>query len=200
MLEILETVNPDKEVLAACQILKQKGYYLALSLEQMEEIIKKDVSLSFKLFRYVNSAWSSLRSPVRSLRQAMILLGEKGLKRWLALLTISNLTKDRPPALLTTCAIRGRFCELIAAPARLIAWESPLFLTGLFSALDSLVGRPLEEVLEEIGAAQEVRLALSGHQKKPGRNTKKIQESGHYWIKILNLRFKSSYGNIQFFS
>ncbi|MGQ9824726.1 MAG: EAL and HDOD domain-containing protein, partial [Desulfotomaculales bacterium] len=130
--------------------------------DRAEEILKKDVSLSFKLLRYVNSAWFGLKSPVSSLRRAMAVLGENGLRQWATIVALSDLATDSSPALFTTCLIRARFCELLAAPAGFASSRSELFLTGLFSALDSLVGRPLPEVLDEIGVASGVRSALLG--------------------------------------
>jgi EAL and modified HD-GYP domain-containing signal transduction protein len=143
-----------------CLRLLKELHEPGCNLDRLERILKRDVSLTLKLLRYVNSAWFGLRSPVRSLRQALALLGEKGVRRWASLVLLSNVASDRPPELLTISLIRAHLCASLAEPAGLTGEEEHLFLAGLFSALDALLGRPLEEVLAEVRAAPEVCRAL----------------------------------------
>ena len=129
---------------------------------RLEDIIKLDVALSVKLLRYINSAWFGLSHRVSSIRHALVLLGTKGLRQWATLVTVTSLGSDRPAELVTTCLQRAWFCEYLAPLAGMTGHESDLFLIGLLSSLDALVGRPLDELLSEIAIPGEVRDALLG--------------------------------------
>lgn len=127
---------------------------------RLEDIIKQDVALSVKLLRYINSAWFGLSHRVNSIRHALVLLGARGLRQWATLVTVTSLGSDRPTELVTTCLQRAWFCEFLAPLAGLAGRESDLFLVGLLSSLDALIGRPLDELLNEIAVPIEVRDAL----------------------------------------
>lgn len=133
-----------------------------VDFDRLEQLIKRDVSLSVKLLRYINSAWFGLSHKVSSIRHALVLLGLKGLKQWASLVAVASIGYDKPMELVVTCLLRARFCELLASFSPSIGREADLFLVGLFSALDALVGRPLEELLNEVAVPDEVRDALLG--------------------------------------
>lgn len=73
-----------------------------------------------------------------------------------------GVSKDKPEELLTSSIVRGRFGELIAEHLGLIEWQSDLFLTGLFSMIDALLEKPMEEILKELPFSEQVRDALQG--------------------------------------
>ncbi len=127
----------------------------------LEEIIKHDLSLSYKLLNYINSAYFGLRQQVTSVRHAIMLLGEEEVRRWGSLVMLSGLGKDKPQELLVTALVRANFCEALA---QTMGWErkqSSLYLIGLFSLLDVFVGRPLAEILAEMPLSQEIKAALT---------------------------------------
>lgn len=132
-----------------------------LDLEVLEDIIKHEMSLSVKLLRYLNSARFSPEDEIDSIQRAMVTLGEKPLRQWGSLVAMTCLGEEKPIELVNMCLVRARFCELIAAE---VDGGNPLdfFLTGLFSALDALVDRPLREALGEIGLKAEVERAIRG--------------------------------------
>ncbi len=159
------------EIVALSEISPQKLNYLRflwevnrpdIDFDELEKLIKQDVALSFKLLRYINSAWVGMARKVNSLRHALVLLGIKGIKRWASLVAVTNLAQDKPEELVITSLLRARFCELLASFSPFIGREADLFLVGLFSLLDVLVGRPMEEILKEIAVPDEVRSALLG--------------------------------------
>ncbi len=131
-----------------------------LDFDRIEGTIKRDVSLSVKLLRYLNSAAFYWRNRVTSIRHALALLGELPLRRWVALLALVQMASDRPAEAAMTCLVRGRFCELLAPRARIPDKALDLFFAGLLSAVDVLVGRPLPEIIDELGVAGDVRAAL----------------------------------------
>ena len=128
----------------------------------LEETIKQDLSLSYKLLNYINSAYLGVRQQVSSVRHAIMLLGEDEVRRWASLVVLTGLGKDKPQELLVTSLIRANFCEALA---ELMGWKgkkSELYMIGLLSLLDVFVGRPLAEVLAEMPLSQEIKAALSG--------------------------------------
>jgi len=133
-----------------------------LEIEAIEEIIKREMSLSTKLLRYLNSAHFGVREPMTSIRQALLHLGQRPLKRWGTLIALSGLGDDKPIELVRLCLVRARFCELLADELGQPAVALDLFLTGLFSALDALVDQPLDEALAEMGLRPEIGAAIKG--------------------------------------
>ena len=133
-----------------------------IELEAVEEIIKRDVSLTYKLMRFINSASFGFRVTVRSVRHALNLLGKREVRKWLTIIVMSGIGQQKPPELVNTVVIRGRLCELIAAEFKLRQKPAEAFLTGIFSMLDAFMDRPLEEILEELPLEDNVKAALLG--------------------------------------
>ncbi len=135
-----------------------------LDFGRLEQVIKQDVGLSVKLLRYLNSAWFGWRCQVRSLKQAIVMLGERPFRQWASLVAVVGIAADRPAELANVCLQRARFCELVAPRARASGTGGELdsFLVGLLSAMDALVGRPLPEILKELAVSTDVERALCG--------------------------------------
>lgn len=138
-----------------------------LDFDRLEQIIKQDVGLSMKLLRYLNSAFFAWRSRVTSLKQAIIMLGERPFRQWASLIAVVGMAADRPSELATMCLSRGRFCEQLGPKLQTRASDLELFLAGLLSCMDALVGRPLEEILREIGVSHVIEEALIGARTNP---------------------------------
>jgi c-di-GMP-related signal transduction protein len=133
-----------------------------LRMEAVEEVVKREMSLSTKLLRYLNSVHFGLRREITSIRQALVHLGERPLKRWGTLIALGGLGDDKPLELVRLCLVRARFCELLALEIGQDDVALDLFLTGLFSALDALVDRPLDEALADMGLKAEIGAAIRG--------------------------------------
>jgi c-di-GMP phosphodiesterase len=138
-----------------------------IELHQLERLVARDVMLSFRLLRYINSAFFGLRCEVSSIAQALALLGIENLKRW-ATLTIFASIDGKPPELTVTALIRARFCER-SGENILAATSSELFTLGLFSVIDALMDTPIEEVLASIPFPEDMRYALIAHSGEMGR-------------------------------
>lgn len=132
-----------------------------LDYERLEWLTRMDVSLARKLLRYVNSAVFGCTVEVRSIRHALVLLGESETRKLLSLALIPGLVSDKPLELVRTALARGRVCELVANSA-LRDRASDCFLMGLFSLLDAMIGRPLDGLVADLGLPGDVRAALSG--------------------------------------
>ncbi len=131
-----------------------------LDFDQLQRIVGQDVSLTVKLLRLLNSAAFGFQHEVKSVKQALVLLGELQVKRWATLLALVDIAQDKPPELVITCLIRARLCELLAPIVGQSDRKNDLFLVGMFSLLDAIVGRPLEELISEMPLSDEIRRGL----------------------------------------
>lgn len=129
-------------------------------VRQLEAVLKRDAALSYKLLRYINSAGFGLGTEIQSLRHAVTMLGYSPLYRWLSVLLTTASASAESPVLMQTAVIRGRFAELLGKSFLPKAEAENLFVAGMFSLLDRLVGLPMEEVLENIPLSEQVTEAL----------------------------------------
>jgi EAL and modified HD-GYP domain-containing signal transduction protein len=130
----------------------------AIEFSDIEQLIARDVALSFRLLRYVNSAFFGLRGDVRSIGQALALLGVENVKRWATLSVLASVD-DKPTELTVTALIRARFCELAGEQLN-IASPGELFTLGLFSVIDGMMDAPMHDVVASLPLADDVREAL----------------------------------------
>jgi EAL and modified HD-GYP domain-containing signal transduction protein len=132
----------------------------ACDLETLDDVIRADAGLSYRLLRFVNSAYFSLPRHVDSVRDAVVLLGLKNVRVWASLLAIAG-GQEGPAELLRSSLIRARMAQLLA---RTLGVQSPeaAFTVGLFSNLSVLLGVDLEYALEELPLTVEVKGALLG--------------------------------------
>jgi len=133
-----------------------------LDYEKLEEIMKTEMSLSYKLLRYINSAFFGWRVEIRSIKHALVMLGESDFKRWASFISLSNMGKDKPNELVFQAIMRGRCLELLAPLVRLSERAQDLFLMGIFSLIDAIVDRPLSDILADMPIAEDVKAALLG--------------------------------------
>ena len=133
-----------------------------LELSVLEQLIQREVSLASKLLRYINSSIFGWVNPVHSIRQALALLGEQEIRNWVSLATLPTLASDKPDELIRTALLRARFSELLAPWAGIGYRKADLFLVGLFSALDAMLGRPVAEILSEMRLGGDIAEALLG--------------------------------------
>ena len=150
-----------------CLRLLQEAQRPELDFERLEKLILEDVSLSYQLLRYVNSPLFALTSNIRSIRQALLYFGETELRKWIALATLARTAEDKPSELIRHSLVRARFCESVARLAER-GLDQSAFLTGLFSLLDALMDRPLEETLAAMCLAPEIAAVLNGQAPEGG--------------------------------
>jgi c-di-GMP-related signal transduction protein len=133
-----------------------------VDFDEVEKIIKRDVVLSYKLLQYVNSAFFGLGTKVKSVMHAMTLLGLYDVRRWATLLAMAGIANDKPNELLVQSLLRGKFCELLAVRTTLAKRNQSLYFAGMFSLLDAVVDRPVEQALEFLPMEEDVKAALLG--------------------------------------
>lgn len=145
------------------QLLKDL-YSQEFEFDHIENIIKRDVSLSYKLLKYINSAIFCFRSEINSIKQALVVLGQKGIKKWLTLVALKGIGREKPDELLITAICRALFCESIAPKIDLSNRSSDLFLMGMFSLIDAFLDQQLSTILNELPISKEIKNALLGEQ------------------------------------
>lgn len=129
-------------------------------VRKLESVLKRDAALSYRLLLHINSAGFGLGCEIQSLRHAVTLLGYTPLYRWLALLMATSTASGYSPVLMQTAVVRGRFAELLGAGFLPKSESENMFVAGMFSLLDRLLGIPMEEVLERIQLSDAVSEAL----------------------------------------
>lgn len=130
------------------------------STNEIEEVLKRDPTLSFNLLRFINSAGFGLRTEVTSFKHAVMLLGLKRLFKWAALLMTTSHAGDTPSAVGTTAVVRGRLMELLASEVLSPEECDNAFVVGVFSLLDSMLGMSLEAALATLTLPDSVTQAL----------------------------------------
>jgi EAL and modified HD-GYP domain-containing signal transduction protein len=132
------------------------------SYDAVEDLLKTDPALVYKLLRYLNSWLVAVRGEIHSIREAIALLGEKEFRRWISALAVVAMASDKPHELIRTALTRAFFCEALARALATPAQGSDLFLMGLLSVTDAILDRPIEQILASLPIAPAVREALCG--------------------------------------
>ncbi len=144
--------------LATMQLLA-KLHDPQVQLSQLEELIKRDPGLCYKLLRFINSSACGLRNQVNSIRQAAALVGIRKLRTWASLLGFGSF-KNKPSELVVTANLRAKMCEQLAIGDRLPDPDQ-YFTVGLFSLLDAFADHPMRDVLKLVPLADEIAEALT---------------------------------------
>jgi c-di-GMP-related signal transduction protein len=133
------------------------------SLDDLEDMVKADAALCFRLLRTVNSAGFGLRTTVTSIRDALLMLGRDTIRRWASLWGLAGLNEQAHEELISMATIRARSCETLASGMAHGDDLAPqAFLVGLCSVLDAILERPMTEILEGLPVVPDVRSALLG--------------------------------------
>ncbi|MGB2820222.1 MAG: HDOD domain-containing protein [Phycisphaerae bacterium] len=158
-------VRPDQEIaankLTYLQLLREVNS-AALSYDDIASLVEQDVALTYKLLRFMNSAWFGLKFEVNSVRHALVLLGPKEIKRWVSLVAVRSTGDDKPEELLVRSLTRAKASEQIGILADMESQASELFLMGMFSVMDALADKPMGEVLEKLPLTEDIKNALLG--------------------------------------
>jgi len=121
-------------------------------LRKVEDLFRHDPDLSYKLLRHLNSAAFSFRSRIDTIWRAITILGEPRMRAWTSVVILAGLGGDHPSEVVVNSVTRARFCELVGAELKLGALCEELFLMGLFSHIDVLTSRPMEEGAQHAAA------------------------------------------------
>lgn len=132
-----------------------------VSSDKMAEIISADVALSYRLLRYINSAYFYLIQEIESIAYAVTYLGENEIRRFVTLAVISEISSNKPAELVRLAAVRAKFCERLGAASPLRTKPNELFMLGLFSLLDAMLDAPITDILSKIPVSNNIKHALT---------------------------------------
>lgn len=129
-------------------------------VDEIAEIISRDVTLAFSLLKLVNSAYFALRNPAKSIKQALLVLGLGQLKQWVYLLSFKQ-EGDASEEIIKTSFLRANFCAALSKHVQgLPVSPAECYLLGMFSTLGILMEVPLEQALAELALSEEIKQAL----------------------------------------
>ncbi|MBN1942055.1 MAG: HDOD domain-containing protein [Phycisphaerae bacterium] len=135
----------------------------SLLYDELAGLIEQDVSMSYKLLKFINSAWFGLKYEIKSIKHALVLLGPQEIKRWLSIAVVRDTGQDKPYELLLRCLSRAKLAEQIGEQLPGFSRRaSELFLMGLLSGIDALIDQPMNVVLEGLPVSPSIKSALLG--------------------------------------
>jgi EAL and modified HD-GYP domain-containing signal transduction protein len=155
--EVLKRTAVPPNQLATLELISQMQDP-EVAIEDLADIIRRDVALSYKLLRVVNSAYYSLPRTVDSIKDAIVLLGTRQIGGWVSLINLAKIAR-KPKELTITALVRGRMCELVAEVSGRYDGET-FYTVGLFSVLEALLDIPIKEALEALPLSAETRDAV----------------------------------------
>lgn len=137
------------------------------NINRITEIIEADLSLSYKLLKLINSPIIGRVYKIKSIKQAIVLLGLKELRKWIFLLSFREKVKQNnqaPNETVKMCFTRAKACELIALNTGKGLESSSYFLVGMFSLIDTLMKQPIGKIMKQLPLEQEIKETILGHQ------------------------------------
>jgi EAL and modified HD-GYP domain-containing signal transduction protein len=141
------------------RLMKLSSADAYMDFKEISEVISADVALTYKLLRILTSAAVGLRN-VSNINMAVAYLGEKSLKKWIAVLALRGIAEDQPLELVRMSLIRARFGELLAPHFRIKRNPEQAFMVGMLSLLHIALDKSREALLQEIPVADDIRESL----------------------------------------
>ena len=131
-----------------------------LDLDRINEILESDPGLTYKLLRFINSPTYGCSQEITSLKHALAFIGEAELQKFISLLALSNLSKNKPSEILRLSLARAKFCEQISLYRQDAENPPKAFLTGLLSLIDGILDNELDQVLAMLPVHSEIKAAI----------------------------------------
>jgi c-di-GMP-related signal transduction protein len=161
-----------------------------LDVREIENLVKGEASLCYRLLRYLNSAAFGFKAEIHSVRHALSILGEREVRRWIRLVASLGAGQDKPSDLVLAALVRARFCELLSPRVqrnfrhKVQPEDSDLFLMGMLSLMDSILEIPMRQVLDNVPIDQECKAVLLGatSRLRPFYQLMLAQESGEWTV------------------
>lgn len=157
--EVLKAHDISPAKISLLQILAEVNRE-EMRFSAVETLISRDVSVSFKLLRYINSPYYSRGQDISSIRQAILRLGEAGIRRFIPIILMSAFAHNKPHELIRSSVIRARFCELLCENAKTRLKRPELFTLGLFSQIDAIMDVQMNELIKKLPFSEGIRKAL----------------------------------------
>ena len=130
-------------------------------ITELEKFVSRDLSINYKLMRYINSAYFGMFKRVNSVKQTIVLLGMKEVRRFISLIAMAQLVSGKPDELIRASLIRARLCENLGKEA-IGKNGSELFTLGLFSFIDAILDDEMGNIMEDLPLSENIKKALTG--------------------------------------
>jgi len=146
----------------------------------IENLVKSEAALCYRLLRYLNSAAFGFANEIHSVRHALAILGEREVRRWIRLVATLGAGQNKTSEMVLSALVRARFCELLSP--KIAHGDSDLFLMGLLSLMDAILEIPMSQVLDNVPIDQETKSVLLGgaSRLRPFYQLMLAQESGEW--------------------
>jgi EAL and modified HD-GYP domain-containing signal transduction protein len=158
-----------------------------ISLKRLVEFIRNDLSLSYKVLRYVNSAYVGLPKRVDCIEQAACMVGIDRIRTWATLIIMAT-GKDQPTELLVIALVRAKMCEGLG---HRLGADSPekYFTMGLLSVLDALYESAMEDIVKNLPLPDDILEGLTSETGRMGNvlHCVKAYEQGE-WLELKHLQ------------
>lgn len=132
------------------------------NVETLEKLILRDVSLVYKVLKLMNSTSFGFRNKVKSIKQAIVILGEDETIKWLYLFVVRSMGENKPNELVAIALMRAKFAELIVMKTEYSGKSMNAYFTGILSTIDAILDRPMNEIVDELSLPEEVSKTLKG--------------------------------------
>ncbi len=136
-----------------------------IDTNKIQSLIKKDISISFKLLKFINSAYFSRPTEINTIKDAMTFLGTDELKKFINVIVVSDLSQNKPNELIRSSVIHARMCEQLGSVLKTHFSSDELFTIGLFSFMDAMLDSNMNKVLNNIAFSDKIKNALLGKDK-----------------------------------
>lgn len=155
--------------------------------QKISEVIEVDVGLSYKLLRLANSAFFGAREEIQSIKSALVRLGTDEIRKWVYIMMLKDVQRMENKELIKFSLVRAKLMELISTENKKKNSHLEFFMTGLFSNIDVLLGKKMEDIIEDLPLTTEISDALIG----------KTNELGEYLdlVKMLEQADWNAYEN-----
>ncbi|AVQ39543.1 diguanylate phosphodiesterase [Clostridium botulinum] len=136
----------------------------SIDFNYLEELIKTDLSLYYKLLKFINSSFS-FKKNITSVKKAIALIGEKQTIRFISFILVYDITSNNKEYVKTTL-VRAKFLDLLSKKTNYINKSDELFFMGLFYGIEDFLNKPLEDILHDLPISEDTKSALLGKKNK----------------------------------
>lgn len=152
----------------ACMRLLAEIAKPKLNKKVLQDVFERDPTLSFLLMKFINNPLVNKSFKITSIKHTLNYLGELMIRRFVAIISLAGLNSDQPNELLNLSLSRAKYCEMVDAEIADKADTMSAFLVGLFSLIDNILEKPIEELLATLELDEKIMQAL-------------IKKEGCYW-------------------
>ncbi len=130
--------------------------------QRISAIIETDIDLSYKMLKVANSVFYEAKHEIKSIKMALVRFGLKQIKEWIYLMMLKDVQSVDNKELIKNCLTRAKIMELLSHEIGREKDSLEFFISGMFSSIDVLLNRHMEEIVDELPLAEDVRKALLG--------------------------------------